>query len=208
MTKAAFAVWESRIAPVFDVVRRIHLVEVEAGKIIRESEETIEGVLPVQKVIGLRELGVDTLICGSISRFFHEMVTASGIQVVSFITGELCEVVQAWLSGTLGADVFIMPGYCRRGRRHPVAMGGCKEGIIMNGKRGGGMGQRGGGGRGQGRGGQTAGRRGGMLAAGAGGFCVCPQCGKREPHQQGVPCFERKCPDCGTNMIRERTGNA
>ena len=87
MTKAAFAVWESRIAPVFDVVRRIHLVEVEAGKIIRESEETIEGVLPVQKVIGLRELGVDTLICGSISRFFHEMVTASGIQVVSFITG-------------------------------------------------------------------------------------------------------------------------
>ncbi len=108
MTKAAFAVWESRIAPVFDVVRRIHLVEVEAGKIIRESEETIEGVLPVQKVIGLRELGVDTLICGSISRFFHEMVTASGIQVVSLLPGSLVRSFRHGFRNT-GERFFILP---------------------------------------------------------------------------------------------------
>lgn len=75
----------------------------------------------------------------------------------------------------------------------------------MNGKQSGGMGQ--GGGRGQGRGGRGSGRQGGMFGAGAGGFCVCPQCGKKEPHQQGIPCFQRKCPECGANMIRERTGN-
>ncbi|MGQ9689487.1 MAG: hypothetical protein ACUVXF_11980 [Desulfobaccales bacterium] len=64
---------------------------------------------------------------------------------------------------------------------------------------GGGRGQGGGmGGGGWGRG------RGGGFGGGPGGFCVCPACGYREPHQQGVPCFEKKCPHCGAVMTRER----
>lgn len=34
-------------------------------------------------------------------------------------------------------------------------------------------------------------------------FCVCPRCGFRQPHERGVPCNEKKCPDCGIQMIRE-----
>lgn len=45
----------------------------------------------------------------------------------------------------------------------------------------------------------------GVPAAGPGGYCVCPNpnCGHREPHQAGVPCYQKKCPKCGTQMIRE-----
>jgi len=70
----------------------------------------------------------------------------------------------------------------------------------MNGR--GGM-KRGGGGRGQGGGGQRAGRMGGRFAGGLSANCVCPQCGQKEPHERGVPCFERKCPKCGAVMTRE-----
>ena len=72
------------------------------------------------------------------------------------------------------------------------------------GKRGGGMGAGGGRGQGQsqGQGGQGAGRM-GRAAAGAVGFCVCPQCGDRQPHQRGTPCFEQKCSKCGASMARE-----
>lgn len=67
------------------------------------------------------------------------------------------------------------------------------------GNRGGGAGSVPGGGPGRGAGrGQKGGR-----GAGPGGFCVCPQCGRREPHERGVPCFERTCPQCGTTMVRE-----
>jgi endogenous inhibitor of DNA gyrase (YacG/DUF329 family) len=31
---------------------------------------------------------------------------------------------------------------------------------------------------------------------------VCPQCGHRVPHERGVPCTERQCPECGANMAR------
>ncbi len=55
-------------------------------------------------------------------------------------------------------------------------------------------------GRGRGRG-QGGGRRSGGM--GAGGYCVCPSCGHKEAHQAGEPCFEKKCPECNTDMVRE-----
>lgn len=38
---------------------------------------------------------------------------------------------------------------------------------------------------------------------GPGGDCVCPKCGEKIPHRQGVPCQEERCPRCGTKMLRE-----
>lgn len=60
-------------------------------------------------------------------------------------------------------------------------------------------------GQGSGRGGQAGGGRGrgGGFGAGQGGNCVCPNCGEKEPHQAGTPCYTKKCPKCGTEMIRE-----
>jgi hypothetical protein len=58
------------------------------------------------------------------------------------------------------------------------------------------------GGRGPSRGVQGFGRRGGPLAAGPGGSCVCPQCGRREPHERGIPCVQKQCPACGVAMMR------
>jgi electron transport complex protein RnfB len=60
----------------------------------------------------------------------------------------------------------------------------------------------GGAGGGQGRGAGQGGGRGGGFGGGPGGFCVCPACGQKAPHQRGVPCFEVKCPSCGTIMTR------
>jgi len=60
-------------------------------------------------------------------------------------------------------------------------------------------------GRGMGRGRGAGGRRfeGRGFAEGPNGNCVCPKCGYKEPHQIGVPCYQKKCPKCGSPMIRE-----
>jgi hypothetical protein len=63
---------------------------------------------------------------------------------------------------------------------------------------GGGSGRGQGGGRGQGRG-----RMGGSQAAGPDGNCVCPNCGEKVKHVAGKPCYNQKCPKCGTQMLRE-----
>jgi hypothetical protein len=47
--------------------------------------------------------------------------------------------------------------------------------------------------------------RGRMCGKGLGpdGNCVCPSCGTVVQHQQGVPCFQLKCPKCGAKMTRQ-----
>lgn len=69
--------------------------------------------------------------------------------------------------------------------------------------RGSGQGQGAGGGQGGqgGRGGGGGGQGGGAM--GAGGSCLCPKCGRRFPHQRGVPCLNERCEDCGVALIRE-----
>jgi len=57
-------------------------------------------------------------------------------------------------------------------------------------------------GRGGGRGAAGGGRMGGF-AAGPSGNCVCPKCRYTEAHQTGVPCYQKKCPKCGSSMTRE-----
>ncbi|HOE27212.1 MAG TPA: NifB/NifX family molybdenum-iron cluster-binding protein [bacterium] len=133
MSKAAFACWDNRIAPVFDTAREIRLVETDGGEIAAESREHLGEGLPAQRALRLAELGVDTLVCGAISRPLHEMIVSSGIRVFPFIAGDLKEIIRAWRADALRSDAFAMPGCCGRvgwrgrgrGRR-----GGCRRGRI------------------------------------------------------------------------------
>ena len=210
--RAAFAVWNHRIAPVFDVARQIHLVVAESGRIVNEIDESLPDDGGSGKVLLLTELGVDTLVCGAISRSMQVMVAAYGIRTVPFVAGDLRQIISAWLSGELEKTMFAMPGCCARDRGLTRRIRDTKEeGYQVNGKGKGGMGSGGGQGRGrggrgggsQGRGGPGLGRMGGPKAAGPAGECVCPKCGHREPHMRGIPCVQQQCPKCGAAMSRE-----
>jgi predicted Fe-Mo cluster-binding NifX family protein len=195
--KAAFSVWDNRIAPVFDVARQIHLVETKAGRIVSEKQETLADAIAVQKVACLAELGVDILVCGAVSRPLQDMIAARDIRIIPFVAGDLREVIEAWLAGKREIELFAMPGCCKKKRRICALQGVPGEVFDMRGRSGGGMGS------GRGMGGGKGGRMGGPVAAGPGGYCVCPQCGHKEPHEVGIPCAQKQCPKCGAAMVRE-----
>lgn len=190
--KTAFAYWENRIAPVFDTARQINIVETDSGKIVNEKLETLPEGMPVQKALRLLELGIGGLVCGAISRQMLNIVSAYGIQVVPFVAGDLRDVISAWLSGGLERESFTMPGCCGPGRRRLTGKMENYRGVSELNSRG----------RGRRRGGQE-GRSGGVTTSETVGYCVCPQCGHKQPHERGVPCFELACPNCGTAMTRQ-----
>ena len=48
------------------------------------------------------------------------------------------------------------------------------------------------------------GRQPGGFGLGPAGECVCTKCGHTVAHTRGVPCYNMKCPKCGSPMTRKR----
>lgn len=206
-TRAAFATWQDRIAPVFDVAGHLRIVDAAAGRIVAQEQATLAETAPAGRARRLAELGVEVLVCGAISKPLAALLAGHGIRIIPFVTGPLDEVVAGWLRGQLGAERFAMPGCCGRprGRGPRCAMGsGTGGAMAMNGRGGGGRGAGGGGGGdGRGAGGGGMGRMGGPQAGGPGGVCACPGCGHEQPHQPGFPCSGQRCPNCGQPLVRK-----
>jgi len=108
--KIAIPTWNGRVSPVFDTASRLLVVEIkEEIEVARFETDISEHFLP-SKTMRLTGLGIDTLICGAISRPLVYMITTAGIKLIPWISGQVEEVVQAFLTNTLFDPQFIMPG--------------------------------------------------------------------------------------------------
>jgi predicted Fe-Mo cluster-binding NifX family protein len=205
--KTAFTVWNDRIAPLFDVASKIHLVESEAGDITAQTSVCFDDPLPALKVKQLADLGVQMLVCGAISRASRNMVTAYGIELVAYTNGDLDTVIKAWQHDQLRTDVLRMPGCNSAFHRGCVSSHPATKELKMRNEQMGGRYQNR---DGKGRTGQGGGRRGRLRQCGGPGrsnmsmgHCICAKCGYQEPHQQAIPCFHQRCPNCGETMTRK-----
>ena len=113
--KIAIPVYNDSVSNVFDFATRLLLVDIESGKEANRSEVALESQLLPQRASQLKDLEVDVLVCGAISRVLANMVTTSGIQVLPYVTGSI-NVLQAYLTGQLVKPEFSMLG-CWPGAR-------------------------------------------------------------------------------------------
>ena len=107
--RIALSIWNDRISPVFDNSSRLLLIDLENGREIGRT------MIP-DRAVRLKELGINVLLCGAISRPLAYLLVASGVSIIPFLTGEIEEVLDAYLKGKLTGPHFLMPG-CRGGRR-------------------------------------------------------------------------------------------
>ena len=114
--KIAIPIYIDSVSNVFDFAHRLLLVEIENGKEADRFEVALESQSLPQRAGQLRSLSVDVLVCGAISQALANMVTASGIQVLPYVTGRVDDVVQGYLTGQLVQPEFTMPG-CWPGAR-------------------------------------------------------------------------------------------
>ena len=131
--KIAVPIYNDSVSNVFDFAHRLLLVKIENGKEANRSEVALESQLLPQRASQLRSLGVDVLVCGAISRVLANMVTASGIQLLPYVTGRIDNVLQAYLTGQLVQPQFTMLG-CWPGARK--GFGRRRRGCQWRGGRG------------------------------------------------------------------------
>jgi len=120
--KIAIPVYNGSVSNVFDFAHRLLLVDIETAKVVEPCEVELKAESLPQRAGRLKNLEVDVLICGAISQALANMVTASGIQVLPYVTGRVDDVLEAYLTGQLAKPQFSMPG-CWPGARKGFGRG-------------------------------------------------------------------------------------
>ena len=108
--RIAVSIWKNKVSPVLDTATKLLIIE--SGN---QKEESRFEVYLVKRDISqrcsfIRGFEIDVLICGAVSRQFSGMLTASGIKIVSGISGPAEDVLEAYLHGNLFQSRFLMPG--------------------------------------------------------------------------------------------------
>jgi predicted Fe-Mo cluster-binding NifX family protein len=109
--KVAIPAWAGQVSTVFDFARSLLLVELHRGKEVSRSEIPLDESPSISRAGALSHLGVKVLICGAISRSLATVVTGYGIEIISFVSGMVDEVLDAYLTGRLADARFLLPGY-------------------------------------------------------------------------------------------------
>jgi predicted Fe-Mo cluster-binding NifX family protein len=126
----AITVWQGRISPVFDVAEEILLCKVlPDGSMSRKTISAGEGSV-YQKLELLLKHKVNVLVCGAISKFAEDLVSAH-IRIHSFRSGDLEDIVAAICADSISDERFSMPGCrCRRRQRNGTSRGNSIEGCA------------------------------------------------------------------------------
>ncbi|HUT35338.1 MAG TPA: NifB/NifX family molybdenum-iron cluster-binding protein [Planctomycetota bacterium] len=116
--KVAIPLFGSRVSPRFDSGAQLLVAEVEDGAVGAAEQVTDAAGNPLQRVAHLRELEVDTVICGAVTEFLLRHLAANGIRVFPWVFCEAGEALEALAHGELPASPPPGAGRARgRGRR-------------------------------------------------------------------------------------------
>ena len=111
--KIGIPVWEDKISPVMDTACRLLVVEVDGKREASRFETYLDVRGVTDRCFRIQGLGLDTLICGAISRPFCRGLMASGIKIIQGISGHPEDVLDAYLHGNLLDSRFLMPGFVK-----------------------------------------------------------------------------------------------
>ncbi|OGV73293.1 MAG: hypothetical protein A3K19_14525 [Lentisphaerae bacterium RIFOXYB12_FULL_65_16] len=114
--KIAIAQWNGRVSPVFDVSRSLAVIDTGDGAVTAAREADLRPGDAAARVRQIKELGIELLICGAVSRPLEALLNAEGVRTVSFVAGDVEAIVAVCRNGGLPGPECRMPGCCRRRR--------------------------------------------------------------------------------------------
>ena len=99
--KIAIPRFGESVAPCFEYSATIAIFTVRGRKVVDQVDFRLQSHDPFDRVRLLRDQGVQTLICGGVQDRFEDLVGAHGIRVVSWVSGNVEDLLDSFLRGTL-----------------------------------------------------------------------------------------------------------
>lgn len=115
--KAALTVWDNRISPVFDVSREALIIDVVHREVVHRESCVISASSALGKITWFLDKKVNALICGAISEALYREFIFNQMTVNGFIAGNVEDVIEALIKGSIDDEKFLMPG-CRHHQKN------------------------------------------------------------------------------------------
>ena len=122
--KVAILTNQSRVSPVFETACSSLVIDVIESQCVIRSIYFFKSKNEIEMVSELLNKNIQQLICGAIPYYLEQLLIDQGCDVLSFIAGDLNEVIQALRKDLLNTPQFKMPGCKNKQRRKK---GGCKR---------------------------------------------------------------------------------
>jgi predicted Fe-Mo cluster-binding NifX family protein len=113
--KIALSVWKDCISTVFDAADQLVVVEKDGDGVRKRTTFRLNSADGASRAMQLKEMEIDVLICGAISRPQEAAIAATGITVHPFMRGSVQEIIDGYESGQLHTEAFVLPGCHGRG---------------------------------------------------------------------------------------------
>lgn len=97
--RIALTVWKERISPLFEGARMLLVADIASGTVIARRYLPLRPEAIHCRAVRLAELGIDTLVCGAITRAQETLLQAHHIHVLADVTGRAEVALAALLAG-------------------------------------------------------------------------------------------------------------
>jgi len=92
-----------QVAPCFEYSATITIFVLRRREIAEQQDFRLQSRDALDRVRLLRDQQVGTLICGGVHERVEQMLCASGIRVISWVTGTVDDLLNRFIEGTLTA---------------------------------------------------------------------------------------------------------
>jgi predicted Fe-Mo cluster-binding NifX family protein len=91
------------VAPCFEYCATMAIFTIEDGRITDQIDFPLCSKEPLDRVRLLRDQDVETIICGGVQNVFEDLVRASGVQMISWVSGSVDDLLELFTRGRLVA---------------------------------------------------------------------------------------------------------
>ena len=89
------------VAPCFEYSATFAVFTIDHGHVVDQTDLPVHSREPLDRVRLLRDQHVDTIICGGVQDVYEDLLSASGVCLVTWVTGNVDDLLQQYLEGRL-----------------------------------------------------------------------------------------------------------
>jgi predicted Fe-Mo cluster-binding NifX family protein len=89
------------VAPCFEYCATMAIFTIAGRKVVEQIDFPLRSRDPFDRVRLLRDQRVDTLICGGMQDIYEDLVRATGLEVISWVSGSVEDLLDMFLRGRL-----------------------------------------------------------------------------------------------------------